>query len=125
MKTSEIIPLQREALEELLLGRHSQGVDNEAAKRRRAPRWPFEGTVELWLTDETAESTTVGDTCLLGECVNLSCAGMGIRIDEPLEPGVELPIAIHQPERSFHGRAVVRHCNAMEHDFFCGMEFIF
>ena len=84
------------------------------------PRWPFPGTVELWIPE--GDGT---ERYELATSLNLSLVGVGIRCDESLESGVELAIAIHEPEVSFHGRAVVRHCTEMESDFLVGLEFLF
>ena len=52
--------------------------------------------------------------------------GIGIRADEALTPGVQLGIAVHEPEASFHGRAVVRHCTDTGQGYhIVGLEFLF
>jgi hypothetical protein len=38
---------------------------------------------------------------------------------------MELAIAIHEPEVSFHGRAAVRHCTEVEDGYYVGMQFLF
>ena len=58
-------------------------------------------------------------------CVNLSLNGMGMLYDEPLEVGLELTLAVHQPEASLQGRAIVRHCTENEAGFYIGTEFLF
>jgi hypothetical protein len=57
--------------------------------------------------------------------LNLSLGGVGLRCDEPLSPGLELAIAVHEPEVSLHGRAVVRHCTGMRGDYLIGVEFLY
>ena len=84
------------------------------------PRWPFPGTVELWVANENGV-----DELRFGTCLNLSPNGIGITTDFELEPGLELPLAIHQPEVSLHGRAAIRHCNEIESGYYMGLEFLF
>lgn len=120
MDATEIVPLTREGLAALLARREASGQDEGFNGRRRYPRWPFPGTVELWIPDDTG-----GEGYALATCENLGLGGVGIRCPEPLKPGLELAIAIHQPERSFHGRARVRHCTQFPQGYYCGLEFAF
>jgi len=84
------------------------------------PRWPFPGTVELWIPQ--ADGT---ELYTLATSMNLSLQGIGIRCEEPLAPGLELGIAVHEPEVSFHGHAIVRHCTEIQDDYLVGLQFIF
>lgn len=120
METTEICRLTEAAVAKVLVGRGVAAPHMRAKGRRSLPRWPFLGTAELWIPegDDTERYE-------LATSLNLSLVGVGIRCDEPLEPGVELSVAIHEPEVSFHGRAVVRHCTEMEGDFLVGLEFLF
>lgn len=119
MNAAEIVPLSLAALEGIFQSRQHQH-EHPGPEKRSAPRWPFPGTVELWFARSDGR-----ETYALGECQNLSLGGVGIRCDRALAPGAELAIAIHQPECSLHGRAVVRHCTKLHHDHFAGLEFIF
>lgn len=121
MDATEICPLTREAVGKLLRSREEQAPERNGKERRRAPRWPFPGTTELWVPDADGVENYVLATCLdLGE------RGIGIRCDEMLPVGLELALAIHQPEVSFHGRAVVRHSTATPvGDHIVGLEFLF
>ncbi len=128
METTEIRPLAREALVTLLADRNAAELDASSNGRRRAStngrrrvaRWPFPGTAELWIPDDDGP-----ERYALATSLNVSLHGVGVRCDEQLTPGLELMIAIHEPEVSLHGRAVVRHCTEIEDDYLIGLEFIF
>lgn len=119
MKTDEIDVLTPNTLKDLL---ELSGVENPSAgpERRRASRWPFPGTVELWLEHE-------GDApdYRIGTCANLNLHGVGLYCDEPLEEGREVSLAIHQPALSLCGRAVVQHCHPAGAEHYAGLEFLF
>lgn len=117
LTSGEIVPLSRTALKQLIEGR---SLRSEASGRRQVPRWSFPGAVELWIPDRRN-----GERYALATCQNLSINGVGISCEEALKPGTQLPVAIHQPEVSFHGRAVVRHCTRMDSEYYCGLEFVF
>ena len=116
MDTSEFCALTENALKKVLSGRTIDSLmvptDNG---RRRAQRWPFPGTVELWIPDEDGVEQHT-----LATSLNLSVHGIGLRTDD-----TELAIAIHEPEVSFHGRAIVRHCTELEEGYYVGMQFKF
>lgn len=120
MDTSEICQLTEEALEKLLAERAVASSGSSVDGRRRAPRWPFPGTVELWVPDANGMEQHA-----LATSMNLSIHGIGVRTDEPLPIDLELAIAIHEPEMSFHGRATVRHCTEVEDGYYVGMQFRF
>ena len=117
---TEIRPLRREALEELLNGRQALAAAAGLKTRRAAPRWLFSWPVELWIPDGNGR-----ETYTLATCSNLSTGGVGVICDDALAVGCEVPVAIHQPEMSFHGRAVVRHCRKAEEGYHAGLEFVF
>lgn len=119
--TDEICPLTESAISTLLAGRQAEAEDHTDDCRRRAVRWPFPGTVELWIPDEE-----YGQCYTLGTCVDLSTHGVGIRSDRDLPSGMQVDIALHEPENSFHGRAVVRHCSDTKRGFYLvGLQFLF
>ena len=120
MEVAEICPLTEEAVAKLLAGRNAKLPDPKGTARRKVTRWPFPGTVELWIPDEEGHVRYALSTSL-----NLSLGGVGIRCDEPLSPGLELAVAVHEPEISFHGRAVVRHCTNMVGEFLVGLQFVY
>lgn len=120
METLEICRLTEEAIARILADRRPHLPEPKGKGRRAAPRWPFPGTVELWIPEADGL-----ERYALATSLNLSLDGTGIRCDEPLSPGLELAIAIHEPEMSFHGHAVVRHCNEIEGDYLIGLQFLF
>ena len=120
MDATEICPLTRDAVSELLAARNPADGDRRGSPRRRVARWPFPGTVELWIPEEDG-----GERYALATSLNLSTDGVGIRSDEELPSGAEVAIAIHEPELSFHGRGVVRHCTAIENEYLVGVQFVY
>lgn len=120
MQTANVVPLTEKAVSKLLRSREAARPKNRQAGKRLTPRWPFPGVVELWLPDENGEMQHS-----LATSINLSLNGIGIRYDETLEPGTEVELAFHEPEMSFHGRAIVRHATKMESDHLIGMQFVF
>lgn len=120
LETLEIQPLTRTAISDFLNGRALYLPDDHQHARRRVPRWPFPGTVELWIPD-----AEYGERYELATCVNLSVDGLGFTHEEALPIGMELGIAFHQPEVSFHGRAVVRHVADHGAGFFSGVQFLY
>ncbi|MBI4717299.1 MAG: PilZ domain-containing protein [Planctomycetes bacterium] len=120
METTEICPLTLEAVTDLLVGRDIHVPAAHERCRRRATRWPFPGPVELWIPESNGT-----EHYALATCLNLSLDGLGMLCDEQLPVGMELAIAIHQPEVSFHGRAVVRHATVHDDGYFIGLQFRF
>lgn len=120
METTEICRLTEEAVARFLAGRDPKQPDTSGKARREVARWPFPGTVELWIPDEHGIEHHA-----LATSLNLSLGGVGVRCDEALSPGLELAIAVHEPEVSFHGRAVVRHCTEMRGDYLIGLQFLY
>lgn len=120
MQTAEICPLTRESVQSLLAERCADAIVGKPG-RRGGQRWPFRGTIEMWLPGEDGALEHT-----LATCLDLSLGGVGIRSDLPLECGLEIELAVHQPEVSFHGRATVRHCTPTERgDFLAGLEFVY
>jgi hypothetical protein len=120
MDVSEICPLSQAAVAQLLTSRLAEHGAASDVCRRSAVRWSFPGTVELWVPGRNGEEYE------LATSINLSTSGVGIRLDHALRPGTKLAIAIHEPEVSFHGRAVVRHCTETERGYYlAGLEFLF
>jgi hypothetical protein len=120
MEATEIYPLTAEAIAKLLQGRNAQQPDTKGKARRSVKRWPFPGTVELWIPDEDGL-----ERYALATSLNLSLGGVGIRLDESLPEGMELALAVHEPEVSFHGRATVRHCTDMGDECLIGLQFVY
>jgi len=120
MDVAEICPLTEETILNLLKSRGAFAHMHTGSGRRQAERWPFPGTIELWIPDELGFHRHA-----LGTCLDMSLDGAGVRCDDSLPVGLELDIAIHQPEASFHGRALVRHCTSTARgDHMVGLEFL-
>jgi len=121
LETVDIHPLTRRAVKRFLGERATLGHAGHDNCQRQATRWPFPGTVELWIPVAAS-----GERYALASSVNLSVEGMAIKHDEALVPGTEVGIAFHEPEASFHGRASVRHCTEIADGvYFVGMQFRF
>lgn len=120
MDTTEIYRLTEKAIDRLLSEQEQNRNLSANACRRKTKRWPFPGTVEMWLPDENGV-----EQIALGTCANLSRQGLAMLYEEELPLGLEMAMAVHQPEASLHGRAVVRHCSAKDDGFYIGIEFLF
>ncbi|MFQ5592486.1 MAG: PilZ domain-containing protein [Phycisphaerae bacterium] len=120
MDAIEISPLTEEAIIKLLTSRKDRSNRAATNGRRRAARWPFPGTVQLWMPDDSGT-----DQHYLATCVNLSPHGLGMLSDIELAVGTEVALAVHQPENSFQGRGVIRHCTEIEDGYYVGVQFIF
>ena len=122
METIEIFPLTEENVARLLQARNPPAPKKRKdGSRRLLPRWPFPGTVELWIPDGKG-----GQEYTLATSLDLSLHGVGIQLEMPLDRDQELAVAIHEPEASFHGYAVVRHCKESQPGVFhIGMQFRF
>ncbi len=118
MDSLEIMPLSRSAIRALLQSREAP-PSSTGQERRATGRWPFPVPVELWLEDEDGQAFYQ-----LATCNDLSEVGAGIVCDEALSVGTTFDMAIHQPEASYHGRGVVRHCTPHTEGFFVGMQFV-
>jgi hypothetical protein len=121
MDATEFCALEPDSIAKLLSSRQKSIRPSNWHGRRNAPRWPFPSTVELWVPDAHGE-----DHYSLATSINLSTTGIGLKLDEPIPAGTSLAIAVHEPEMSFHGRAVVRHCTETNHGFsIAGLQFLF
>ncbi len=115
----EFLPLTEQAVTQLLENRYGYTDKEVGDSRRRKPRWPFPGTIEVWVPVDD------GEEHLLGRGVNLSPNGVGAILDVALKPMQSVPIAIHEPEATLYGRAEVRHCAPHEEGYFVGLQFVF
>ena len=120
MDAMEIYRLTEKAIDRLLAEQQQDGDVTHADCRRKTNRWPFPGTVEMWLPDENGV-----EQIALGTCVNLSRDGLAMLYEEALPIGQEMAMAVHQPAASLHGRAVVRHCSEKDDGYYIGVEFLF
>ena len=120
MDADEIQPLTAQTVGRLLESRRLADEEPGELAKRRSSRWAFPGAVEMWVADQDG-----AEVHTLGVCHNLSERGVGVRCDEPLTIGVTLPVAIHQPEASLHGKGIVRHCTPRDSGYLVGIEFVF
>ncbi len=120
MDATEICLLTQEAVNRLLAERTTGPTEAYADCRRAALRWPFPGTVELWLPNDAGV-----EEIELGTCINMSQSGLGMLLDRELPVGLTLPLAVHQPELSLQGHGVVRHCTEIDAGSYIGVMFLF
>jgi len=121
MQTEEIIPITADSVLDLLRERHGFIPEPADGERRQRPRWPFPGTVELWIPDDDG-----GETYVLARALNLSTMGIGILSDEEeLRVGCKVNIAVHQPEATLFGMAVVRHATQTPDGQVVGLQFLY
>ncbi len=116
--TDEIIKLTPKAINQLIRSRHADSEPHPGHERRRAPRWPFPGTVEIHPADGHQEPC-------FATCRNISETGLGMSSDRYFELETVLDIAIHLPEATLCGRGVVRYCQQTPSGFMTGIEFMF
>ena len=122
MKTDEIVKLSHDTLVHLINSRLATGKLDAAyagPERRRTPRWPFPGQVEV----QPAE----GERGLpeFFDCRDLNDTGMGMCGDTAYPIGTVLELSVHLPEMTLYGRAVVRYCMHTPRGHMMGVEFLF
>jgi len=118
VQEKEFIALSSEAIHKLVEDRKQADRRGPQRSRRRIERWPFPGPVQLWCGDDAGEEEQV-----FGTCRNLTKHGIGFYCERAFEPGTKISVAIHQPEATYHGQGVVRHCTKSDQEYFIGMEF--
>jgi hypothetical protein len=121
VNTEEIVKLSRRAVVDLIESRLASGKLEPFAghERRKSPRWPFPGQVEVRLADDDHSPPSFFD------CRDLSETGMGMCGEHAYEVGTIIDMSLHVPEVTFYGRAVVRYSMRMRHGQMMGVEFIF
>ncbi len=120
MDAERIVKLTPGAIDDLLQAHRATATAKQGPGKRREERWPFPGAVEVWLPDEC-----YGDKHVLATLHNLSAHGLAMRARRPIPKDTKLSIAIHQPELSCYGNAVVRHCTRAHVGYLIGLEFSF
>lgn len=121
MDADQIVKLTPGVVRELLEPALEGPSDAQSGpETRSAARWPFPGTVEVWLPEGT-----YGEKHALATMHNLSLDGLAMRIRRPIPAGIELKFAMHQPEMSVYGCAIVRHCTQAPMGYLVGCEFVF
>ena len=122
MQTQEIVKLTRKRIAEIVKARQDAGklpTEQAHVERRKVARWPFKGAVELWPDGADGRSLTHGT------CLNISETGMGLSCDEHLNSGQIMEVAVHLPEMTLCGRAIVHYCAEVRSQYMIGMEFVF
>jgi hypothetical protein len=120
MDAEEIVKLTPKTIRELIDSRRIDAVPKLAAGLRREERWPFPGTVEVWLPE-----ACYGERHVLATLHNLSPHGLAMRSRRPVAKDTRISLAIHQPAMSCYGYAVVRHCTRAHVGYLIGVEFTF
>ena len=120
MDAERIVKLSPEAVQELLGAHRVEATVKQGPGHRREERWPFPGTVEVWLPDEC-----YGEKHLLATLHNLSPHGLAMRARRPIPKDTKVSLAIHQPELSCYGHGVIRHCTQAHVGYLIGMEFCY
>lgn len=120
MDAEKIVKISCEAIQELIDAQGIASIPKDTSGKRREDRWPFPGTVEVWLPEEC-----YGERHILATLHNLSPNGLGMRCRRSVPVDTKVAIAIHQPQLSCYGHAVVRHCTRAHVGYMVGMEFVF
>jgi PilZ domain len=116
----KILKISPEVIRGLLKLRELTANAKTPTGLRGEDRWPFPGTVEVWLPDDC-----YGERHLLATLHNLSAGGLAMRTRRPIPTDTRLSLAIHQPELSCYGHAHVRHCTRAAVGYLIGVEFLF
>ena len=119
MDADRIVKLTPESIDALLASHRVKAVEKHAPGRRREMRWPFPGTIEVWLPEGC-----YGERHFLGTLHNLSPGGAAMRARRPVASDTRIALAIHVPELTCYGHAVVRHCTQTPAGYLIGMEFV-
>lgn len=120
MDADKIVKLTPDTVRSLLKAASVNVIGKAASSKRREERWPFAGTVEVWLPDEV-----YGERHLLATLHNLSDHGLAMRTRRPVPSDTRLALAVHLPALSAYGRAIVRHCTRAAVGYLVGVEFMF
>ncbi|MEW6199413.1 MAG: PilZ domain-containing protein [Planctomycetota bacterium] len=120
MDAEKIVKMTPESINAMVESQQVQAVAKQPPGRRRESRWPFPGTVELWLPQEC-----YGERHVLATLHNLSHHGLAMRTRRPIPKDTRVSLAIHLPELSCYGYGVIRHCTRAHVGYLVGVEFVF
>ena len=120
MDADRIIKLSLDSVRELIEAQAVNAHNKHPLGKRSTERWPFPGTVEVWLPDDC-----YGERHVLATLHNLSPGGLAMRTRRPIPSETRLSLAIHQPSMSLYGHAITRHCTRAPVGYLVGVEFIF
>jgi hypothetical protein len=118
MDAEKIVKLTPETVRELLESQQTDAYSKNPLGHRQEERWPFPGTVEVWLPDEC-----YGERHMLATLHNLSPNGLAMRTRRPIPNATRISLAVHQPALSCYGHALVRHCTRAPVGYLVGVEF--
>lgn len=120
MDAEHIVKLSPDNVRELIDAIQIDSQPKHPRGKRSEDRWPFPGTVEVWLPDDA-----YGERHVLATLHNLSPGGLAMRTRRPIATDTRLSLAIHQPAMSLYGHAITRHCTRAPVGYLVGVEFIF
>jgi len=120
MDAEKILKIAPDVIQTLLEARSVRSESKTAPGARASERWPFAGTVEVWLPEGC-----YGERHVLATLHNLSAGGLAMRTRRPIPTDTRVSIALHQPELSCYGHALVRHCTVASVGYLIGVEFDF
>jgi len=120
MDAERIVKLTTDAVQELISSQKVAAQPKRGPGARREERWPFPGTVEIWLPD-----ACYGERHVLATLHNISAGGLAMRTRRPIPTETRISMALHQPAMSCYGHAIVRHCTRASVGYLVGIEFIF
>ncbi|MBK9119839.1 MAG: PilZ domain-containing protein [Phycisphaerales bacterium] len=120
MDAEKILKISPQVIEDLIETNRVKAIPKCAPGSRREERWPFPGTVEVWLPEQC-----YGERHVLATLHNLSPHGLAMRARRPVDRDTKISLAIHQPEMSCYGHAIVRHCTQAHVGYLIGVEFLF
>jgi hypothetical protein len=118
MDVSEFVKLTSTAIADLIEKKSPSPDHRKAQNRRNEARWPFRGTVELWIPNESGNETHV-----LATALNISLSGIAILSDGELCMGQSMAIAVHLPEATYYGRAATKHTTESPVGHIVGLQF--
>lgn len=120
MDAEQIVRITPEVIRSLIQKSPAPTIAKQGPGRREQERWPFAGTVELWLPD-----TAYGEKHILATLHNISAGGLAVRSRLPIQTDTRVDLALHQPDLSCYGQAIVRHCTSAPSGYLIGVEFLF
>lgn len=122
MDAEKIVKISRDVIRDLLASDSLsiRTLPKDKPGKRREERWPFPGTVEVWLPHEV-----YGERHILATLHNLSTGGLAMRTRRPIPTDTRVSIALHEPLLSCYGHAIVRHCTRAAVGYLVGLEFIY
>jgi len=120
MDAERIVKMSPDVVRELLDSQNVKAEAKHAPGKRQHERWPFPGTVEVWLPDEC-----YGERHVLATLHNLSAGGLAMRTRRPVPTDTRIALALHQPQLSCYGHALVRHCTQAAVGYLVGVEFFY